>query len=331
MGDRRDPANRATDGMRLRTGFFPAVTWIRSDQIVAAHRPIPEDYGPLQIWQLTADGKTFNRVRLPDDPLCQPAEGSDPGITDFLPGNLPDGRLELVRTCRSGLPRVQSVLAHNLETGVTEVLVEDPGRFGIGNISWNPSLDRALVSHTSGLCASFAWLTRNGLELLSLQMGSGERTWNLDEDFRSPGNCENRGRANNANWAPGGESIAFFASPESVGVVGHGRLDVPWNLYLMSPNELKPRVVFNKVFHADSLRWSPDGQWLSFRGEIHGRGEGGFAYSPNSDELVTLVTEPLLREIHWSPDGTKLVGIVERSGEPQRRRDEIWIWNVNLP
>jgi dipeptidyl aminopeptidase/acylaminoacyl peptidase len=222
-------------------------------------------------------------------------------------------------------------MAYDMASSKIELLVTTPVNLGISQFTWNPAMDRGLVGSSSDICASIAWLTRQGFEYPTITLEDKGQSWRLDEHFRlDPAErCTHLGRADLPAWSPDGQWIAFFASPRSIGVKDFARLDVPWNLYLMDPVEQKPRRVLANVKHPRSLAWSPDGRWLAFGGELPWRGKGLWLFAPSTG-MLHRVTKEDISWLAWSPDGQQIAGIDDLPyvrGKPLE--SEVWLFDVS--
>ena len=64
------------------------------------------------------------------------------------------------------------------------------------------------------------------------------------------------------SWSPDGQSIALVGALSDDGRKGIDRLDIPKDIYLMQPDNLRLRLLVSKVTEARTPRWSPDSRWL---------------------------------------------------------------------
>ena len=131
-------------------------------------------------------------------------------------------------------------------------------------------------------------------------------------------------------WSPDGQLIAFFASPQAIGVGGHARADVPWNLYLMNPAHQEPRQVLADIRSPSGLAWSPDSQWLAFVGGLPRRGDHLWLFHPQTTTLHRVAKRGAWYwyGVAWSPDGLQLVAVRE-SKESDERQSELVLFDVS--
>jgi len=98
------------------------------------------------------------------------------------------------------------------------------------------------------------------------------------------------------------------------------RLSEPWNIYIMDAKGQQPRKTLEGVANPQGIRWSPDGDWLAFTGDAPDQGGGTWLYNTDTRRLVR-VSEDGLGPPAWSPDGTKIAGLLKRgAGFPPQRQ-----------
>jgi hypothetical protein len=193
-------------------------------------------------------------LQLPTLPGCRRTEY-------LLPHPLPDGRLGLSRLCET-----QDVLKDHFD-----LIAVDPAsgrierRDGLGlynpsGVTWQADLRRGFVAYYSGICGSIAAVTGAGVQRSAGPTTLDGRAWRLDQDFFEPGDtdCTPRGRADLPALTGDGRRLLFVASPESVGVSGQARIDVPWNLYLDDLPGGQPRAVARGFVSPTGLAMTAD-------------------------------------------------------------------------
>lgn len=178
-------------------------------------------------------------------------------------------------------------------------------------------MSKALLSASSLLCSGVTLLTPEGVAPLPIEVGEGQRRWQIDEQFRlqNRSDCESIGQAHLGRWLPDGEEIVFVASAEAIGVEDQGRMDVTWTLYRGDPKGGTATPILPGVRHPNDLRVSPDGEWLALVGEVDGHGEGVFAVHVTTGRVVKVYSGPAVL-VAWAPDGTELATIVRLSPDP---------------
>lgn len=289
---------------------FAGVAWLSSDWLIVGLNP-KNISAPNEVWRLRPDGEDFQRLRLPDDSSC--------ARTDYLsPVALLDGRVGLVKACSidsrtSVIPITYSLVATPPGGGGLEPLVTPRPlgylrSFAAPTLTVSPDLSKALVSAGNILCDSIVLVDSGGVRYLPVTVGAGEDSWRLDEYYTSNVRlCTDLGRAWGAAWSPDGQAVAFLGSPQSIGVSGMARLDVPSNLYLLDPTTWSPHLVIAEIAHPSEPSWSPDGRGLVFSGSVPDRGDGTWLFDIQKSRLSRLTSAPLTSPV-WSPDGQAIAG-----------------------
>jgi Tol biopolymer transport system component len=181
--------------------------------------------------------------------------------------------------------------------------------FHASAFTWAPDAKRGLVAQSDQICSSFAAVDSRGLHPLDLKLGTGGRAWSLASLFRATGdeNCTKDGQADHPAFSPDGRQVAFFASPDAVGVSGQARLDVTWGLWMMSAAGDNPHRVLGGLVEPTDVAWSPDGRWLAFNAR-RGSYRGVWLYSLSTG-THRRVSGTDGSHVAWSPDGHQLVAV----------------------
>lgn len=99
-------------------------------------------------------------------------------------------------------------------------------------------------------------------------------------------------------------------APSSFGLSGPNRLDLPRKLYLLSPDTLQLRSIFEGFVEASAAAWSPDSVWIaaSLRSASDSQ-ETLYVMRATSRRKYRVVTEGGFGNgpVIWSPDGKFLM------------------------
>ena len=319
---RRAPAPR---------GDYRSLAWLPNGWLIVRYERSDREVGrsTRRLWRLHIDGSGLTLLPLDADPSCRQT-------WYFGPTALPDGRLGFEKICRGLKDETGRLLtedsrylmAYEVGTGTVERLVAQQLTFPRGQYTWNPAMTRGLVGAGGTLCASLAWLTPTRIEYPAFVIEENGRSWSLEDYFGDEDTCTRDGRARSPAWSLDGATIAFFASPQSMGVEGFARLDQPWHLYLMDPEEQQPRKVLADIKHPGGLAWSPDSQWLAFTGQGPWWRDGLWLFHPHTMTLHRVAAGERLHTVAWSPDGQQLI-VIKRLLPYERHESELLLFDVS--
>lgn len=285
---------------------FYGIAWIGISEVAVARSPRSRQKGNSTIVAVNVNDSEVRSLLSEQDPRCR--------VTDYLrPTRLPDGRLGLLKWCARNNSRTEvTLVAYAPEAGNTRKLMESP--ITPARVSWAPNLRRAIISNSDELCSGIALLEDGEIRTYDSRIVDGNKSFLLSEAFFSVGvdGCRETGLADWPSWSPDGVSIAFFASPASVGVDGFEKPETPWNLYTMNPDGSGLRVVLEGIRDPRALSWSPNGKQLAFSGAIND--QDGTWLTTESGSNVRRLTAIAVEWLDWHPDGQSLA-TVSRSEE----------------
>jgi hypothetical protein len=291
---------------RLHTpeGSLFGAAWLRDGWIYFGRLAGPTDY---ETWRVRASDGELERVRLPILAGCR--------LTEYLRADtLPDGRLGLARFCQPpALSERVRIYAGAFDPGTGRYEPLAPLRdVNPSKVTWRAGLRSGYVSHTSGICAGLAPLSRQGARRFPAPVTLDGRTWRLEDHFFVPAgeDCSGRGRADLPVLAPGGKRLYFLASPGSMGVSGFARLDEPWNLYRWSPPTESPEALLRGLYDPLGLAISPDGRSLALGAKRAGR--FGLWLVSTSDGSARRLASGEFGDPSFSPDGRHLVALLTK-------------------
>lgn len=312
--------------LRLPAGEYLNVAWLPDGTIAVNYVAVPENVQrqrlPLEIYRLRPDGTEVQVVPLPQQPSCV--------RTDYIVGGvLPDGRLLVGRDCytgKSGDAGRSEAIALDLADGQVTSLAP-LGSYSV-SVAWRPQSSEGAASFAGGQCDSVTAVDASGFLPAPEPVTVDGHTWPLDVVFRpgfefsdSPELCKPYGRARDAQYTKDGKIIAFFASPDSVGVAGKQREDIPWNLYLATPTAggrlLDPasiRKVFTDIRDPHGMALSRDGRLVTLAGSFGSDRLGTWLIDTTTGH-ARLLGKGTVNTTAFSPDERKVIATVfERLG-----------------
>jgi len=307
-------------------GYASTVAWPRGGVIFVGY--VPADPARLpEVRRLNADGSEYRPVSLPDDPTCRRTSYQDFGV-------LHDGRLAIVKICDLPAGATPSAgygaIAYDPNSGTVEQLFPVETKIHPTGLGFNPSDERAVTAQGASICGTIAYLTRNGVEPISATVTDGDRQWRLDDyaKRRTGDDCSSIGRSDGPDWSPDGRQIAFLGFPRAIGKSGPARLEVPGNIYLMDTTTLSVKALVQNLRFPAGVSWSPDGHWLAFSAsDLPGHGAGTWLLAVSTGNFVR-VSERMMTEVEWSPDGRQLVGLWDNGKGTWPPQTELDVFDV---
>jgi hypothetical protein len=295
-------ASRTLD---LPPGKYAGIAWPSDNVIVVGNDPSSgAEFLPLELLRVDLEAGHAEALQVQGHDECRRSQYLAPSTTGR-------GKIGFVEECAGRLPGINRyyLSEYNLGDDTTRPLADEPLRFLPNPISWRPGTTEAVAADSNDLCANLVWLSPEGVSDTTIRF----------EDFRWPlqpqrafagSECEDHPRLDWPAWSPGGDRLAFFASPQSVGVNGTARLGASWNLYMLQPPNLRadPQVI--DVDNARALSWSPNGDWLAFSGNVHGE-EGVWLFAPEDQRLIH-VRQQNAQALAWAPSGREIAAVDAR-------------------
>lgn len=301
--------DRASSPLPVASGFFYGVAWIDERSLALSYEPDPE-HMQGRLFVAALDGSEFAPLQLTGLLACGFDELVAP--SRFQSGGLTAGEV-CIREADAQVQQERRVISVRGDRTIEIArLTETPDE-----IAWFPSDEEAIMSAGNGVCESLARIV-NGRQVAwdLLIQGSGRRFNLSDKGGFGEDACNQTGRAEFPAVNTQGR-VAFFASPQSVGVVGQSRLDQPWSLFALSAGG-DPQVVVDTVESPHGLAWSGDGQRLVFSGAVGGR-SGIWSVNANG-EVLTLLSTVSLGWFALNPNNDRIAGITldDHQTEPKR-------------
>jgi WD40 repeat protein len=228
------------------------------------------------------------------------------------PTQLPDGRLGLLKWCATENVFTNSkyMVAYDWETGQLEQIVQKPLKHfnNSGCFSWNPDMTMGIQAVDNGLVGTLNWLTRVGPEPVNITLRDGNRVWDLANDFEENGRREG-GRISCPSWSPNGDKIAVFVSFDAMGREGMARLNLPFQLMLLSPETGESEAVVSFMYSPISIQWSPDGRNIAFVGNLANEERGIWVYDVETRSLFLIAMGGYFKGLSWSPESKNIAAV----------------------
>jgi hypothetical protein len=277
------------------------------------------DFAPLPSRQLFSArvGESWDQLPFPtvecDGPVLQ-------NLTQ-----LPDLRLGFSILChRDG--GIEWPLMAMDRTGAQPTILGSVDRQPM-QFTYDDDLERGYVAFSSSVCAGILRFSRMGQEIADIWVGDGESRFRIDANLlESQGDCPAEGRADLPALSPDGGTLAFFASPDSIGHTGTARLDIPWNLFKITSASGDAELVARDLLSPAALVWSPTGDRLLFNDGSSRESQGLWIVDLATGETTQIARE-FLSKPAWSPDGRQVIGL-RRIGE---QPDTHEIVSIQLP
>lgn len=283
------------------------LTWVNNQLIGWVRGQAVGDYSGNR-WLYTKQGDSdFNEIEFPTDRDCDVQTFYD--VT-----NSNDGQVQVWKVCRKAAGALVYLMAYDWSTGNFE---EIAGALPLGSsaVTWNKDDTRGIVFLDSGGYgkSTLYWIWKGGFGPMDLIISDNSVSWNTNEffpDFQDA-DISITGDTGRADWSPNGETIAFWASGESVKVQGTERIKAKYSLYLMDAEQLQPHFALTDIYFPYITKWSPNSLWIAFIGDQDQRVDNGeqiWLYSVANDSSF-IIAEGKFQDLLWSPDGKGLIAI----------------------
>jgi hypothetical protein len=299
-------------------GHYVGITWLPDGRLVI-NEAIPDALGGTRL------GYSLSLVDLnggSPGPLAVPPVERCWRELYLNPGVLPDGRLSFVRSCLHSVegepPDEADLVAMDPAPGAELKVVMKLGQLDIRkNVSYTvmPDLSEVIYDVGSGACLGIAVATASDTSgRLHLVVGEAPTQFRLDQPADLLGPCDGAVIAGGPALSPDGTTLAFVASPHSVGVSGlQARLAQPLDVYLADLPSERTRRLVGDLDGATGLAWSPDGKQLAYAG---GAANTGVWLVDSASGTTHLMSAGDFRYLAWAESGDTIAAIRQVS-DPQ--------------
>jgi hypothetical protein len=244
-----------------------------------------------------ADGSVLGK-REPDRNDCQRLDEAGPANVD--------GRLAWTFDCLLPLPglhrRIEIPTAANLDA---EAVVPSSVRTSLSTRGLDIHGDAILTSYGSRTCETLGRLGPTDIEPVSISVSGPGGEFNT-ADRMTGADCIGTGVALHPATGEHG-TLAFLASTLAIGLDGPARLETPFEVYVVDPNESVARSLGVALVNPSELTWTPDGTAILASGH-GGDGAGTWRIDPTTGS-TRRVLDFRLQSISWSDAGDRLVAI----------------------
>ena len=243
---------------------------------------------------------------LPPDPNCLV-------FTRYIrPRLLADGRMGIQKACgQDDLHKdANYLLAYDWDSRETKQIIASPLPSTIsGTYSWNPDMTSGVMDIFDGLNGTLFWISPQGVQPMELTLSDGKRSWSLASAYPDFPDYSSYGIAFSPAWSPDGKTIAFWVSFEVIGWEGLSRADAGFDLIFLDSSKMTYSIVLKNIYYPFLLDWSPDGEWLVFRGRIALSSQDRLWLFSPKDKKLEYFAEGYFDDVVWYPDGRKVAVI----------------------
>jgi hypothetical protein len=252
------------------------------------------------------------------------AKADDGALVDLVTGDLPDcgrtsanvplglqdGRLAYLATCVDQIdPTVSAVEAMDA-AGTSMVVASSESRvMQAGALTANPDGTVFYIGYGGAFCSTILRIDASGSHLIPWVVSGPGQPFRFDVEPARDGQCADAAWIDQPSLSPDGLELAFVASPDSIGKVGQARLDAPRGIYVADVATGGARLILGGIRDPRGLAYAHDGRRLAFSGELSDGRHGTWMVDETTAD-VQLVTDLTFEWLSWSPDDTRIAGIV---------------------
>lgn len=238
---------------------------------------------------------------------------------------LPDGRLGLFKECKEdvGVSAYRAIFAYDWHTGKLEQLVPDKLQlFGPKFYTWNPEMTLGVQETSGSYRGTIYWIAPDGISPMDIEIEDRGLTWNLKDYLDGK---ERTGFVRHPAWSPDGKTIAFFVSTYGILEEPEPKFNVNYDLFFMDPHALNPKLELMNIADAGKIVWSPNNEFLLFRGCIGPNLTCGLWRYRINDKSLSLIKEGEFADYIWITN-EKIVAA--KNNDLPYRDNQIWEYTI---
>lgn len=296
--------------------LYGGLDWLSDRQLVVAARP--PHLAPVALRLLDQDGSSSPvDLASPDDCLY---------VQYSRPTKLGSAAVATIRECRrvSDDRLSYQIVAVDLRDRRIRSELTEPTFQWLTEYALTPNERVAFVTLGRSICSTIARITRAGtIQLLDVIVGEGDATWNLMNGDSPSGDCIPYGRAWSPALSPDGTTLAFLASPDSIGLDGESRIDTPANLMMLDIETNTTTTLLRGIYNGSELSWAPDASTLAFTGALADV-EGIWLFDVSAGDVRRVFPSDVMG-LAWSLDGRRLAITRETRLATNDRRSELLV------
>ncbi len=194
--------------------------------------------------------------------------------------------------------------------------------WGPKDFTWNPDMTLGVQETTGSYRGTIYWITPDNISPMDIEIESRGLKWNLKDYLDGK---EQTGLVVAPSWSLDGKIIAFFASTYGILEKPRPKFNVNYDLFFMDAHTLKPELELMDVADAGDIVWSPDNEYLLFRGCIGRRLTCGLWRYRISDKKLSLIKEGDFADYIWITN-EKIVAA--KNIELPYNDNEIWEYSI---
>ena len=274
---------------------FPKTTYSRigwlNDQLVAV---VDDPYLLVELKFAKQGDSSFTSILMENNQTC--SYSTRYHVQDIFHNNT----IQINKKCFTEPYAIEHILHYDWDTQSVKK-VFGPLPLGTTVIYWNPNETQGLVLFADAFAKKTLYsITKDDFGPLDISIIDEGKIWNFSDFYPDFPDVEaTTGNVGRADWSPNGNSIVFFASPDSVGKTGFERMSARYKIYVMDAVAQEPEPILDNIYFPFIIKWSPDSKYLAFIGRYKNSSSGIWLYT-FEDFSVSMIDQGDFRDILWN-------------------------------